>query len=204
MHLNIYQDPSIINSINSKPLVLPNTFHEPKPKRSSIIQPEMRFKPRSDMERVFDELNASPSFGKLNYKILDRHLSKLNLNKPIIDDQENYEDDDLGEEPDDGYKNLMKYASLQQKYFNTINTSSSMNENGNAFISPIHRNKTLSASGGLQVKTHGLIKKQYSSAQRNLKLNKEAKKIMSDLHFKTHFKATAEIASQGKNYKILN
>lgn len=190
----------MINSINSKPLVLPNTHNEPQTKRSSIIQPKMRFKPRSDMERVFDELNASPSFGKLNYKILDRHLSKLNLNKPIIDEQEDYEDDDLGQDPDDGYKNLMKYARLQQKYFNTINTSSSMNKKKNAFISPPHSNKTLSASECLQIKARGLLKKQYSSAQRNLKLNKEAKKIMSDLHFKTHFKATAEIASQGKNY----
>ena len=114
----------MINSINSKPLVLPHNHHEPQAKGSSIIQPEMRFKPRSDMERVFDELNASPSFGKLNYKILHRHLSKLNLNKPLVDEQEDDEDDDFGQDPNDSDRNLMKYASLHQKYLNKLKTSS--------------------------------------------------------------------------------
>lgn len=193
----------MINSINSKPLVLPHNHYEPQAIRSSIIQPEMRFKPRSDMERVFDELNASPSFGKLNYKILDRHLSKLNLNKPLVEEQEDDEDDDLGQDPNDSYRNLMKYASLHQKYLNKLKTSSGINKKGSVLVPPIHNSKTITTSEDLQMKTNESLKKQYASAQRNLGLNKEAKKIMSDLHFKTHFKATAEIASQGNINMLL-
>jgi hypothetical protein len=37
----------------------------------------MRFKPRTDLERIFDSLNDSPFYRKLDRDILHRHLAKL-------------------------------------------------------------------------------------------------------------------------------
>ena len=42
----------------------------------SIIQPKMRFKARTDLERIFDIINKN-SFGKMNKNVLDTNLKNL-------------------------------------------------------------------------------------------------------------------------------
>lgn len=47
--------------------------------RNSIIQPQMRYKPRTDLERIYDSINTN-SFGKANKKVVDKQLKELDLN----------------------------------------------------------------------------------------------------------------------------
>ncbi len=48
-------------------------------KLNTIQQPTMRFKPRTDLERIFYAVNSF-SMGKISKKIVNDHLEKLNLN----------------------------------------------------------------------------------------------------------------------------
>jgi hypothetical protein len=45
----------------------------------SILQPTMRFKPRTDLERVFQAANEY-SYGRIKKDVIDQHLNALNLN----------------------------------------------------------------------------------------------------------------------------
>ena len=47
-------------------------------KNALIMQPEMRFKPRTDLERVYDIVNGY-KYGQAKKEILDKQLEKLNL-----------------------------------------------------------------------------------------------------------------------------
>jgi hypothetical protein len=46
----------------------------------SIIQPNMRYKPRTDIERVFQAANEY-SYGRIKKDVIDQHLKALDLNK---------------------------------------------------------------------------------------------------------------------------
>lgn len=48
-----------------------------------FVQKEMRFKPRTDLERIFDAINDY-SYGKINKEILDKQLKNLDLKDPEI------------------------------------------------------------------------------------------------------------------------
>jgi hypothetical protein len=48
-------------------------------RKTTLIQPTMRFKPRSDIERIFD-INNERDIGRIDRKIIDRHLHALGLN----------------------------------------------------------------------------------------------------------------------------
>lgn len=49
-------------------------------RKNLIIQPEMRYKPRTDLERVYDMVNTY-KFGKIKRDILDKQLKRINLNQ---------------------------------------------------------------------------------------------------------------------------
>ena len=49
-------------------------------KNDLIIQPEMRFKPRTDLERVYDMVNGY-KYGLARKDVLDKQLKNLDLNK---------------------------------------------------------------------------------------------------------------------------
>jgi hypothetical protein len=52
-----------------------------------VVQPRMRFKPRTDLERVFDEVNKN-SFGRVDKNLIQKQLKKLDLNV-VIQPKEN-------------------------------------------------------------------------------------------------------------------
>ena len=109
---------SFTNAIHSKPIIATIEYPliEPIKKTTSILQPEMRFKPRTDLERIFDTLSSSPSFGNINHKILDKHLSKLNLNKCLIENEEDDEVDDQTEHKEiDFYEQYCKNFLFEQE-----------------------------------------------------------------------------------------
>jgi predicted N-acyltransferase len=43
-----------------------------------LMQPEMRFKPRTDLERLYDEINKN-SLGRVNRHLIDKQLRELDL-----------------------------------------------------------------------------------------------------------------------------
>jgi hypothetical protein len=47
--------------------------------KATIKQPEMRFKPRTDLERIFDEINKN-SFRKLDKNIIEKQMKTLEMN----------------------------------------------------------------------------------------------------------------------------
>ena len=69
--------------------------------KSTIKQPEMRFKPRTDLERIFDEINKN-SFRKLDKNIIEKQLKTLEMNHTKKFNDEN----DADEIPD--YKDAAK------------------------------------------------------------------------------------------------
>lgn len=68
----------------------------------TMKQPEMRFKPRTDLERIFDEINKN-SFRKLDKNIIEKQLRTLEMNvtKKFNDD---FEEDEV---PD--YRDAAKF-----------------------------------------------------------------------------------------------
>jgi hypothetical protein len=67
----------------------------------TLIQPEMRYKPRTDLERIFDTINQN-SFGKVSKLIIDKQLRNLDLN--YSKKRKNTEEDE--EMEDDGTVNI--------------------------------------------------------------------------------------------------
>ena len=54
-----------------------------KSNSNSLIQPKMRFKPRTDLERIVDQMN-SISYNKNNSKIIKSQLKRLGLKSPNL------------------------------------------------------------------------------------------------------------------------
>jgi hypothetical protein len=52
----------------------------------------MRFKPRTDLERIYDSIN-SYSYGRINKDIINKQLKSLELNEPETNDFMNEEED---------------------------------------------------------------------------------------------------------------
>ena len=99
--------PSYSNSINVKPLVVNNNSesHSNINYNGNIFQqPEMRFKPRTDFERVFDTVKESPNLNTVDNGILTRHLTKLDINKRIHSNNNNKFHKDKNEHVDLIYK----------------------------------------------------------------------------------------------------
>ena len=159
-------------------------------KNDIILQPKMRFKARTDLERVYDALNGR--YLKESEKgVLERQLKNIGLYsfekpKDIIRKQEllkvgnkninisniNEEEEENGNESKRAYKikqnPLIEDNKKEEKAKNNIYGS------GNVYYVPKHY--------------------EYKPWRRNLELNSEAERILSEYHVKTHFKAAEEIA----------
>ncbi len=162
-------------------------------KNNILIQPEMRFKARTDLERIYDALK-NKYYRANERQIIERQLKNLNLNSfqttesikkrmsvisPIKDDKENEEEDEQKYK----IKPNPLYEEARKKELE-INSTDVIYGDGNLYYIP---------------------KKQYLKPwQRNLDLNSEAEGILSEYHIKTHFKACAEVAEKKIDYKKLN
>ena len=146
-------------------------------RRDSILQPTMKFTARTDLERVYDILNGD-LMRNHERNIIERQLKHINLY--------NYK------KP----KELLKIAN------------NSMNDDD-------LEAKKLEIMEEDEKKKHGSAKliygpsNVYYEAKNNDKmawarkdnLNLEARRLLSSYHFKTHFKATEEIAELKSNKK---
>ena len=161
-------------------------------KNDIILQPKMRFKARTDLERVYDALNGR--YLKENEKgVLERQLKNIglysyekpkdiirkqtllkvgnkSLNIPNISEEE--EEENENELTKRGYK--IKQNPLTDDNKKEEKTKNNIYGSGNVYYVPKHY--------------------EYKPWRRNLELNSEAERILSEYHVKTHFKAAEEIA----------
>ena len=145
-------------------------------KKTTISQPTMRYKPRTDLERVFDVLNGY-NFDIASRDIIERQLKSINLydfKKNINSlNETGKEERDLAKRP-----NFFLSKSLQKKGKKRKNVNSLYKMN-KVYYNP--------------------DKSTYKPWQRREDLNTEAYGFLSAYHYKTHFKAAEEIAES--NYR---
>ena len=143
-------------------------------KNDLIIQPEMRFKPRTDLERVYDMINGY-KYGRAKRDILDKQLKNIDLYK---------------------YKNsneLKKRIKKEIKVEKVENISSdSENEDENAPLNS-QIEKLKEKKNRLYFNPNSVDFKEKPWMKR-IDLNADAYKILNSYHYKTHFKAAKEVA----------
>ena len=152
-------------------------------KNDLIIQPEMRFKPRTDLERVYDMINGY-KYGLARRDILDKQLKNVGLYK---------------------YKNSNELKRQIKKEIKIDNSSSeSEDDNNNANLN------AESQTGRLNEHKNSRLYFNPKSVDYKIKpwmkrtdLNADAYKILNSYHYKTHFKAAEEVA-ENKSKKDKN
>ena len=135
---------------------------------NKISQPTMRFKPRTDLERVYDTLNSNLC-NENDKDILDRQLLSINLIN-VKKKQKN-----------------QLLDSIKKKKFNTINIQNELTDSANTKKSKSlykTRNKIFSVKKSVDNKPWA----------RRYDLNSEVTGILKSYYYKTHFKAAEEIA----------
>ena len=162
-------------------------------KHNILIQPQMRFKARTDLERVYDALRGKV-FRDNEKNIIDRQLKNINLNiyqKPqdILKKMSfNLSEDEIKEDNKEEKRTYKIKPNPIIEEFKKKEKEKDISHliygNGNLFYDP---------------------RKDYYSKpwKRNMDLNSEAEGILSEYHIKTHFKACAEVAEKKINYKNL-
>jgi len=143
--------------------------HSFSPKESEnvkIQQPVFRFKPRTDMERIFDEINRN-SFRKIDKNIIDQQIKTIDkiLQKPQTENSNDIPD----------YRDAPK---LEDEYddFDYLGVK--------GHVDPKEERKRLELE-----KKNKLIK------SRKKDLNSNAKYLMKEFHNKTHFKGVTSLVN---------
>ena len=145
-------------------------------KSNSIYQPQMRYKPRTDLERVYDILNLQ-SLKEDDRQVIERQLTNVDLYtykrpKEILEGKK----EKRNKVNNDGktYNILPNPIIIEQKKeMENMKHHKAIYGSRNLFYEPKNNDKKLWA--------------------RKANLNLEARKLLSLYHYKTHFKATEEI-----------
>ncbi len=86
---------------------------------AAIVQPQMRFKARTDLERIYESINRN-SYGSANKSVLDRQLQNLGLGVAEEHKPKNNDED----ENEDGFGNNLESGSyVETTQPNKINES---------------------------------------------------------------------------------
>ena len=145
-------------------------------KNNSIYQPQMRYKPRTDLERVYDILNLQ-SLMENDRQVIERQLTNIDLYsyKRPKDILEGKKEKKIKVNRDGKTYNILPNPIIleQKKKLENIQHQKAIYGNRNLFYEPKNNDNKLWA--------------------RKENLNLEAKKLLSLYHYKTHFKATEEI-----------
>jgi hypothetical protein len=167
-------------------------------KNKIIIQPQMRFKARTDLERVYE--NLIDNYDKNEEKeVLNRQLKNINLNSfqtakdlikikkhNIYKNQKKNNKKKENDEKQNINKNFLKYG------YEIIENNT--NKNQTKVVNRKNKND-------LYYIPKNLIFKPWA---KNRNLNIEAEKMLNSYHIKTHFKAAEEIAENKLNSKENN
>ena len=169
-------------------------------KNDIIVQPQMRFKPRTDLERVYDALNGR-YFRNDEKAVLERQLKNIGLYSF------------------DRRKDLVKKVSLlngSEKILLESSDEEEENETKRTYqikpnpIIPEEKKeekvkKNIYGDGNLYYIPKNY---EYKPWMRHYNLNSEAESMLKEFHVKTHFKAAEEIAENKivtkKDEKIRN
>ena len=158
-------------------------------KNDLIIQPQMRFKPRTDLERVYDVLNGY-HYNEKEKAIVENQLKSIDLY--------NFK------RPNDLFKTKHRNNKTEENISDKKEYKFTTEENDENL-----ENKRLAKKNKELFKVSKLYydpkKQNYKSWARQEDLNKGAYGILKDYHYKLYFKATEEIAenSRDKNKKNL-
>ena len=144
-------------------------------KKDSILQPQMRFRARTDLERIYDVLNGD--YIKNNEReIIERQLKYIKLY--------NYKKPKELLKEDQSETDNLEHKTKSEKI---INKDKDKDKNiygpSNVYFEPKNNDNKIWA--------------------RKETLNTEARGLLSSYHFKTHFKATEEIAGYSPDKKNL-
>ena len=156
-HSTVNKSVKIKRKHSQKKAQLNNSISQDK---QVIIQPQMRYKPRTDLERIFEAINKN-SFGRVNKNVIDKQLRGLDLN--YAKKKGNMSKDD---------SQLIDYKTLQT--LDKINKYDYSEDRDSDRVSKSSKN--------------------FDEKRKNM--NVEAKNLMSDLHYKTHFKGATVIANR--------
>lgn len=146
----------------------------------------MRFKPRTDIERIFDEINKN-SFRKLDKKILDNQMREIISRKSLHSNKSN----------ESFSKNKDENKSFEKNNFEKeLSFFNDNNDDIEQYLNNLRRKKEEERRKQSNDKEY---RKLYN---RKNELNQEAKKILNEFHHKTHFKAVSMIANHYKERGI--
>jgi len=150
-----------------------------------ILQPIMRFKPRTDLERIFDSINLN-YFGKMDREIVNEQLRRLDLIK-IINKTKESSGNELNHLKE-RLKVNQQTLNFLIKEKNKIENSENPEEN-QEFLDNI--NDIIRINKGLKEKENGGEKVYiYNNPRKDLN-NFLARNILGDYHKKTHFQAVS-------------
>ena len=149
-------------------------------KKDSILQPQMRFTARTDLERIYDVLNGDYMKNQ-EREIIERQLKNINL----------YD-----------YKKPKDLIRLTNKTLKHAQMTQKKNEKSTS-VERRNSNDIENLYGPSNIYFEPKNNEKKSWARKD-NLNAEAKGLLSSYHFKTHFKATEEIAEyKSKNKRNL-
>lgn len=152
-----------------------NNFNNDKnkiiPIGNTMKQPEMRFKPRTDLERIFDEINKN-SYRKIDKNIIEKQFKTIEMNSIRKFNNENEHSINQGKDEIFDYKEAGKNENNFKDELDHLENDKEKTEKKKAEIDK--KNKLLNK----------IQKKE---------LNSQAKNLMKEFHNKTHFKGVSSM-----------
>ena len=183
------------NSINNSTIKKSSRCETSPNKENDIFtQPIMKFKPRTDLERVIESVNFNNN-GKANPEILKEQLKKLGLStvyQNIKNDNQNEYSllkEKLRVNPETYMYLLKEKKRLEKEDRNAENERVLSNINN---IIRINKEIMRDTKSNLRTKSYNyydLYNKKYNDSSRKDLNNQLANKILEDYQKKTHFKA---------------
>jgi hypothetical protein len=177
---------------NLDKIIKRNIEKEEKKNRNKIIfeQPEMRFKPRTDLERIVETMNKY-TYNSKNNKIIQEQIKRMNINsiKKIK-----------------GNKNNI--FNKKNSFFNNKNNSNISNINNNNNNNS-NSNSSSSISFSIDTKGENTKHSNFNEQIKNINnrfnryklISEEFKDFMKDYSRKTHFKGAYQFLEEISNIK---
>lgn len=167
-----------------------------------IQQPQMRYKPRTDIERIVDTLSANNLILGSERKVLNKQLKTMNIGVPFKITAESLSNPYLRQNIQ-GKNPLLNlntttaaYAANLESYLDTLVLQGKGNIPSDKKLSSTNLHTDFAS-----VKKQSILETRERAKKRFN--NKDAKKILKHLHQKTHFKASTSLIFD-KNLNIPN
>jgi len=170
----------------------------------SIVQPTMRYKPRTDIERIYCTVNEY-SYGKISKDIVNDQLSKLDLNNLKKKEEDHTMENSLL----DKYKNIDEHVIEELQTQKDFLNRQGYNEKNSETVKQIEMilsncqqkaNEIKTTSGNSDDKGSG-NKSMNKTVIKNQINSDAAKMLMGEYNMKTFFKAASVISFNLDDYK---